>query len=128
MVMKKKVIVIILAGVVICLAVSRLAVSVGERGRSYEIQPMVTLPEYGGEAGRTIDAYERLMERYMDLAETRISECNESRQKLDSIDSKIDRISERLAKIEKAMGIDPNGNIETQTTKAKDVSGKIKSK
>ena len=125
---KRRKVLIILAGVVICLAGGQLAVSIADRGNRYQIEPAITLPEYGGEAGRTIDAYERLMERYMDLAETRISECNESRQKLDSIDSKLDRISERLARIEKAMGIDPNGNIEAQSTKMKDVSRKINSK
>jgi hypothetical protein len=114
---KRRKLLIIAGGVAVCLAVGRLAVSLGERpgghggsgGNRYEIEPVVTLPDYGGEAGRTIDAYERLMERYMDLAESRIAESNEGRQKLDSIDAKIGDISARLARIEKAMGIDANG-------------------
>lgn len=108
---------VILAGAAICLAAGRLAVSVADRGRQYEIEPVVTLPDYGNGAGRTIDAYERLMERYMDLAESRITDCNGNAQKLDSIDSRIDRISERLARIEKALGIDPNGNPASKPSK-----------
>ena len=100
---------IILAGALICLIVVGLTVSVAE-DKKYDFDAWITTPEYKTDAGRAIDAYERLTERYMDLAETHLVDSQTLMQRLDSIDSKIDGISERLARIEKAMGIDPNGN------------------
>jgi hypothetical protein len=106
----KRKLLIILAGAVICLIAARLAVSVTDRGRTYEVEPWITTPEYRTDAGRAIDAYERLMERYMDLAETHLVDSQQVSQRLDSIDTKLDDISKRLARIEKAIGIDPNTN------------------
>lgn len=107
----KRKLLIILAGAVICFIAARLAVSVTDRGRTYEVEPWITMPEYRTDAGRAIDAYERLMERYMDLAESQLVDCRPVLQKLDSIDTRMDDISKRLARIEKAMGIDPNTNL-----------------
>jgi hypothetical protein len=113
--------------VVICLVVARLAASIPDkpfdsaspdnaqgRGRTYEVEPQITtLPEYRTDAARAIDAYERLMERYMDLTEKHLlqvgGDCQTTAVKLDSLDSRLNEISARLARIEKALGIDPNG-------------------
>jgi uncharacterized protein Yka (UPF0111/DUF47 family) len=106
--------------VVICLVVAQLAASIPGRGRTYEVEPVITTPEYKTDAARAIDAYERLMERYMDLAETHLIDCQAVTQRLDSIDAKIEDISKRLAGIEKAMGIDPNGTATSNPPKAPD--------
>jgi hypothetical protein len=37
--------------------------------KRYEIQPFVGVPEYRTDAARAIDAYERLMDRYMSMTE-----------------------------------------------------------
>ncbi len=95
--------------VVICLVVVRFAASIPDKGRTYEVEPVITTPEYRTDATRAIDAYERLMERYMDLVETHFIDCQAVTQRLDSLDTKIEDISKRLARIEKALGIDPNG-------------------
>ena len=120
----KKNLLVIGTVVVICFVVAQLAASIPERGRAYEVEPVITTPEYKTDAGRAIDAYERMMERYMNLAETHLIDCQAVTQKLDSLDAKIDDISKRLARIEKAMGIEPNINSPAivQPTGANDAS------
>jgi predicted nucleic acid-binding Zn-ribbon protein len=62
------------------------------------------------DAARAIDAYERLMERYMDLTERNSMRINlglkEVIKKLDSIDNKLTELSARIARIEKSLGIE----------------------
>ncbi len=99
------------AVVVICLAVARLGISVTDKNKSYEFEQWITTPEYRTDAARAIDAYERLMERYMDLAEGNLlqvgDDCRTVAIKLDSLDLQLTEISDRLTRIEKALGIDP---------------------
>jgi len=110
---------IIGAVVAVCLVAARLAMSIpggpfdsaqgGER--SYEVEPVITTPEYRTDAARAIDAYERLMERYMDLTAKHLlqvgADCQAVTQRLDSLDARLEDISARLTRIEKAMGIVP---------------------
>jgi hypothetical protein len=105
------------AVVVICLAAARLGISVTDKNKTYEFEQWITTPEYRTDAARAIDAYERLMERYMDLSEAHLMDCQGIVEKLDSIDARMGDFSARLARIEKAMGIDPNGNSITSKTK-----------
>ena len=57
-----------------------------------------------------IEAYERLMDRYMNLVEKNLMaielENKNTAEKLDNISKKLDEISTRTAKIEKALGIE----------------------
>ncbi len=112
---------IVIAG--ICLAAAA-AVSMaigdrpdrGDRSGHYDtVDAYVNVPEYKTDAARAIDAYERLMERYMDLSEQLVSQMGGGYQsvtmKLDSIDAKMNELSARLARIEKKLGIDPNSDI-----------------
>jgi hypothetical protein len=96
------------------LAAARLGISVTDKNRTYEFEQWITTPEYRTDAARAIDAYERLMERYMDLAEGNLlqvgGDCQAVAIKLDSLDLRLTEISDRLTRIEKALGIDPNGN------------------
>jgi predicted Ser/Thr protein kinase len=104
-------ILIMIAGAVICLMAARLAMSVTGIDRTkYEVTPWITTPEYQTDTTRAIEAYERLMERYMDLSESYLIDSQSVAQKIESIDAKMDDLSARLARIEKALGIDPNGN------------------
>jgi hypothetical protein len=54
----------------------------------------------------------------MDLTEEHLmklgADCNGVTQKLDSIDAKLGELSKRLARIEKAMNIDPNEQQKTE--------------
>lgn len=97
----------------VCLVVAALAASMPGRERTYEVET-INSPEYKTDAARAIDAYERLMDRYMDLSEKIFSKMGGDSQavstKLDSLDSRLADISARLTRIEKALGIDPNGN------------------
>jgi hypothetical protein len=78
--------------------------------RTYEIRPQITIPEYRTDAARAIDAYERLMERHMDLTEANLirldSNLKSVAKSLDSIDKTLMELSGRIARIEKALGIE----------------------
>jgi len=78
--------------------------------KTYEVKPSLTIPEYRTDAARAIDAYERLMERYMDLTEENLfmvgTDVREVVKKLDSINDKLTQLSAAIARIEKALGIE----------------------
>ncbi|MBN2272372.1 MAG: hypothetical protein JXN61_17300 [Sedimentisphaerales bacterium] len=79
--------------------------------KTYEIRPEIRLPENRTDAARAIDAYERLMERYMTLSERSFGgievDLKDVCKKLDSIDGKLAGLSARIERIEKALGIEP---------------------
>jgi hypothetical protein len=109
----KKNLLIIGIVVVVCLATAQFALSLQDRhysaGDNYRVEQEITTPEYQTDTGRVINAYERLMDRYMDLAEARTgADCQTATQKLESLDAKLTDLSARLSRIEKALGIDPN--------------------
>ncbi len=114
---------LLIAGAIIlvCLVAATLATSIPGRGKNYEVETTINSPEYKTDAARAIDAYERLMDRYMGLSEKLIlqagGDCQAISAKLDSLDSRFAEISARLARIEKALGIDPNGNIAPKSSK-----------
>jgi hypothetical protein len=100
------------AVVVICLIAAAISTAIPDNGKKYEVDAIVDVPEYKTDAARAIDAYERLMDRYMDLSEKLISQVGSDRQvvstKLDSLDSRLADIAARLTRIENAIGVDPN--------------------
>lgn len=77
---------------------------------TYEVQPRISLPEYKTDTVHAIDAYEQLMERYMNLTERnsiRIdADLKEVIKRLDSINHKLTELSFRIAKIEKRFSIE----------------------
>ena len=77
---------------------------------TYEVRPRISLPEYKTDTVHAIDAYEKLMERYMNLTERnsiRIdSDLKEVIKRLDSINYKLTELSFRIAKIEKTIVIE----------------------
>jgi hypothetical protein len=98
------------AGLVCCVVFVWLCTSIKGGEKTYEVQPQITIPEYKTDAARAIDAYERLMERYMDLTEGNLLRIGTDIQgvvkKLDSIDNKLTRLSARMARIERALGLE----------------------
>ena len=100
---------IVAAAVLCCAATAWFATSIQGRERTYEVEPQVTIPEYRTDAARAIDAYERLMDRLMDLTEKNLDRINTAvfdiTKKLDSIDDRLQKLSERIERIENALGI-----------------------
>jgi len=78
--------------------------------RKYEIRPEIHFPEYMSDGARAIDAYERLMERYMTLNERNLggieTDLKSVMRKLDSIDGQLKGLSGRMGRIEKALDIE----------------------
>jgi len=81
--------------------------------KTVEVEPWITVPEYRSDAGRVIDAYERMMERYMDVTQEDIGGIRGGvklvSRKLSSIEMKLDRMEQRLVRIERTMGIKEPG-------------------
>jgi len=101
---------VVAAGLVCCVVVVWLSTSIQGGEKTYEVRPQITLPEYRTDAARAIDAYERLMDRYMGLTERNLSRFGTGLKgvvkKLDSIDAKLTVLSARMARIERALGIE----------------------
>jgi hypothetical protein len=99
----------VIAGIIVCGAIIFYCPSIQGSQRTYEVQPQVSIPEYRTDAARAIDAYERLMERYMDLTERNLfgigADVRVIAKRLDSIDSELKKLSARMTEIEKALGI-----------------------
>lgn len=93
---------------IICLIV--LVVSSLIQGSDYKIKPEITLPEYRTDTARAIDAYERVMDRFMSMTERNFTEIDTDvkgiAKQLVSIDINLKSISTRMMRIEKALGID----------------------
>lgn len=98
------------AVLIVCLIAVCFSPSLQGRERSYEIKPKISLPEYKTDTARVIDAYERMMDRFMDLTERNLTGIDREVQgiakTLDSIDCKLRELSARTARIEKALGIE----------------------
>ncbi len=95
--------------VICCFVIIWFSTSIEGSQRTYEVQPNISIPEHKTDTVRVIDAYERLMERYMDLTERNIEEIDTDVKtviyKLESIEKGIKDLSDRMARIEKALGI-----------------------
>lgn len=95
------------------LVVLGLSTSTGQdRRRNYEVEAQVYgMPAYQSDAARAIEAYERLSERYMNLAERVLAQSTEGDKfllaQLRTLDDRLERIDARLARIENQLGIQP---------------------
>lgn len=97
--------------VICCVVLACFSPSIQGVRKRYEIQPQVTVPAYGAEAARTLDAYERLMEYYIILAEKNLASVNSG---INSINNRLTELSQRAARIEKALGIENSKNRKLQ--------------
>jgi len=104
----------ILVVIIACSVLVWLSASIQGGQKTYEIHPNLTIPEYKTDLTRVMDAYERLMERYMDLTEQNQSMVGTDLKyvvtTLDSIDGRLAEFSARIARIETALGIDQPGS------------------
>ncbi|MGD8501470.1 MAG: hypothetical protein PVJ86_12530 [Phycisphaerales bacterium] len=98
------------ATIVCCAVAVWFSTSIQGSQKTYELRPQVTIPQYKTEVARVVDAYERLMERYMDITERDAAmvgmDLRNALTKLDSISHKLTELSARIAGIEKALGIE----------------------
>jgi hypothetical protein len=110
---KSKNVLVITAAGVCCLVVVWLSTSIQGSQKTYELRPQISVPEYRTDAARAIDAYERLMDRYVDLTERNLfrvaGDMQGLAQRLDSIDDKLAELCARIADIEKALGVEQPG-------------------
>ena len=106
----KKRLLAVIAAVVGCLVVVWLSTSIQGGQKTYELEPRLSIPEYRTDTVRIMDAYERLMERYMALTESNSAmtgtDIKTALTKLDSIDGRLTELSARMARIEKALGVE----------------------
>jgi hypothetical protein len=97
------------AAVVCCVIAVWSSTSIHGSQNTYELQPQIVIPEHKTDIIRVIDAYERLMERYLDLTERNSAMIGEDIRsiavRLDSIDDRLAELSTRTARIEKTLGI-----------------------
>jgi hypothetical protein len=104
----------ILVVIIACSVLVWLSASIQGGQKTYEIHPNLTIPEYKTDLTRVMDAYERLMERYMDLTEQNQSMVGTDLKyvvtTLDSIDGRLAEFSARIARIETALGIEQPGS------------------
>ncbi len=100
----------VITGLVCCGVVVWFCTSIQGVEKSYEVQPQITVPEYRTDATRAIDAYERLMERYMDMTEGNLMRIGSDTQriveKLDLMDAKLTNLCARMARIEEVLGLE----------------------
>jgi hypothetical protein len=96
--------------VVCCITVIWFSTTTKGGPKTYEIQPRISVPHYKTDTVRAIDAYERLMERYMHMTEKSSMKIDrdlkEIIKKLESINDKLKKLSLRIARIEKTFGIE----------------------
>jgi len=105
----KRTLLAVAAALAVCIIIAWSSTSLQGRETVYEVRPQISVPEYRSDAARAIDAYERMMERTMDLNERNLTaigaDLREVVRILNSIDAKLGGLSARVARIEKSLGI-----------------------
>lgn len=98
-----------------CIVLSSSSTSIQGKDKTYELRPEITLPEQKTDTTRFIESYERILDRLITTNErTQLGlteNANNISEKLELINNKLDNISTRLQKIEKALNIEENTNI-----------------
>lgn len=77
---------------------------------TYKVRPEVTvgIEPYKSDVVRIVDAYEKLMDRYISIVD---QDMNRAVGTLERLETKMDMIDARLERIERAMGIPQPGDI-----------------
>ncbi len=97
------------AAIVCCVIAVWSSTSIHGSPNTYELRPQVAIPEHKTDITRVVDAYERLMERYLDLTDRNSAlmsaDIRNIAVSLNSIDATLADLSARTARIERAFGI-----------------------
>ena len=114
---------VVIAVLIVCLILIGFSSSIQGGDKSYKIRPEITLPEYQTDTTRAIDAYERVMDRVINLAERDLGSINtdikEIAKQLVLIDCKLTDLSTRMGRIEKSLGIKQTEAEAEKTSEAK---------
>ena len=94
--------VILIAIATACFAVSWLTANLQGSSRN-DIRPEISVPMQQTDAARAIDAYERMMDRYMDISEMSMAAL---RTDIADTNRKLDLLIIKIGNIEKALKID----------------------
>jgi hypothetical protein len=119
----------IAVSVALGMVIALFSTSWGQGRDNYQTQTKVyATPEYKTDTTRAIDAYEKVMERYMDAAERNFTSVSSDLKavsaKLTALETKLTGLDARLARIEKHLGVgmDPNApNVVPQAAKPQGV-------
>ncbi len=100
-----------------------LSTSVAQTRKRYEIETQVyATPEYRTDATRAIDAYERVMERYMDSSERNFvglaTDLRAIAIQLNALDAKLTKLDTRMDRIERHLGVGPQPIVPTSDPNA----------
>jgi hypothetical protein len=100
----------VVATVALSVVVVWFSTSWGQGRGTYQTETRVyTTPEYQTDTTRAINAYEKVMQRYMDMTERNFGSISTDMKavatKLDAIDAKLAAFDARLARIEKHLGM-----------------------
>lgn len=106
------------AAVIVCVIIAIVFSGSLQGGQHrYEVQPNLSIPEYKTDTTRAIEAYERLMDRYMDLTGSHLTTVGMDLRnivtRLDSIDARLTELDTKLTKIEQAQ-IPPKTNAQAE--------------
>ena len=95
---------------------------------SSEVYTRISTPEYVTDAGRAINAYERMMDRYMDMTSKDLMALSSNSAqmvvRMDRIEAKLDKVLQSQARIEKALGVKTVSKVKAQETKEQKRTGK----
>lgn len=97
------------------LAACALAVWLGSwtdaANRTYELHPDIGMASPQGNTVMVLDAYERLMDNYMSLVQSNLNgmtgDMSQTIKQLSAIDRKIDNLATRMARLERALNLQP---------------------
>ena len=103
---------VILLIVLVSLLALWLSGSGAQNRKGYQVEAQIYgTPEYRTDTARAVDAYERLMDRHMDLTERNFLNVSTDMKNLavtlDRINARLATLDQRLARIEKHLGIQP---------------------
>lgn len=107
---------------IVCIIVIWFSASIQGSEKIYEVRPEIALPEYRTDTARAIDAYERIMNRFIGLTEKNLTgistDVKDIAEELISIDYKLTELSIRMARIENALNIKPSKKAVKKTSEA----------
>jgi len=97
---RKRNLLIITAALTLCLTITWFTTSIHGTETTHDPHPQLAVSEHHTDTEHMVDAYEKLMERYIDITENQISD-----------------LSKRIAAIERNLGINPDACEKTKDKK-----------
>ena len=100
---KRQTVLVAGAVLVVCFMVFCFVTTIQGSQNSYEVKPPITISEQRSDAARAIDAYERVMDRFMNITQSNLSgigtDVHNISERLVVIERKISELSEKMDSI-----------------------------